>query len=206
MAAHEAREMVRHLPFFFLAGGRLMSCHRLETERLLLRPPEASDIAAMVTLAGDYDVAKNLSTMPHPYTDDDARSYLARAAEGRAKGSDFSFAITRRGDRAFMGITGAHLRDSGLFEMGYWLGKPYWGQGYATEAARKLAGFLFHRLKTTRVTAGYYHDNPASGRVLEKVGFQPDGASQRDCLARGHTVYCLGMLLERENFGRKPSA
>jgi len=183
-----------------------MSCHRLETERLLLRPPEASDIAAMVALANDYDVAKNLATMPHPYTEDDARSHLARAIDGRAKGSDFGFAITRRADSAFMGMTGVHLRDNGFFEIGYWLGKPYWRQGYATEAARKLAGFAFHALKATKVTAGYFHDNPASAHVLEKVGFRPDGASQRDCLARGHTVYCLGMLLERENFGRRPSA
>jgi RimJ/RimL family protein N-acetyltransferase len=103
-----------------------------------------------------------------------------------------------------MGLTGAHLRDGGYFEMGYWLGRPYWGQGYATEAARKLAAFAFSGLKAGRLTAGYFHDNPASGRVLEKIGFKPDGAEHRDCLARGHTVYCLGMLLQRENFGRRP--
>jgi len=183
-----------------------MSCRRLETERLLLRPPEASDIAAMVALANDYDVAKNLSRLPHPYGEDDAKSFIAHADEGRAKGSDFNFAIIGKRDDAFMGVVGARLRDNGLFEIGYWLGKPYWGQGYATEAARKLAGFTFHALKATKVTAGYFHDNPASAHVLEKVGFRPDGASQRDCLARGHTVYCLGMLLERENFGRRPAA
>ena len=183
-----------------------MSCRLLKTERLLLRPPEASDMAAMVALANDYDVAKNLSTMPHPYCEEDARSFLAREQDGRARGSDFTFAITRAADGAFMGVTGAHLRDSGYFEMGYWLGRPYWGQGYATEAARKVAAFLFHSLKTTQVTAGYFHDNPAPGHVLEKVGFRPDGASQRNCMARGHTVYCLGMLLERERFAQRRPA
>ncbi len=71
------------------------------------------------------------------------------------------------------GCCGLHLRESGLFELGYWLGRPFWGHGYATEAARKLAGFAFSRLKATQLTAGYFHDNPASGRVLEKVGFAP---------------------------------
>ena len=183
-----------------------MSCRRLETERLLLRQPEASDIAAMVALANDYEVAKNLSRMPYPYGEDDAQSFIARSEESRARGTDFSFVITRKADGTLLGGCGAHLRDNGFFEIGYWLGKPHWGRGYATEAARKLAGFTFHALKATKVTAGYFHDNPASAHVLEKVGFRPDGASQRDCLARGHTVYCLGMLLERENFGRRPAA
>jgi len=183
-----------------------MSCRLLETERLRLRPPEVSDIAAMVALANDYDVAKNLARVPYPYTRDDAVGFIAHAAEGRAKGSDFSFVILRKEDTVQMGCCSLRLTESGLFEMGYWLGKPYWNRGYATEAARKLAGFAFSGLKATAITAGYFHDNPASAHVLEKVGFRPHGAEQRDCAARGHTVYCLGVLLEREQFGRRPAA
>ncbi|MDE3115138.1 MAG: GNAT family N-acetyltransferase [Pseudomonadota bacterium] len=181
-----------------------MSCRRLETERLLLRPPEDADIAAMTALANDYGVAKNLSRLPHPYTEDDAQSFVTRSALMRAQGTEFPFAIVCKENGLYLGGCGLHLKDNGLFELGYWLGRCHWGQGYATEAARKVAGFAFHGLKAVRVTAGYFHDNPASGRVLEKLGFRPDGAVNRDCLARGHTVYCLDMLLERENFGRRP--
>ena len=92
-----------------------MSCRWLETERLILRPPEAGDIAAMVPLANDYDVAKNLASMPHPYAREDAERFIARADEGRAKGSDFAFAITGRDIGAVMGVCGLHLRESGLF-------------------------------------------------------------------------------------------
>ena len=105
----------------------------------------------------------------------------------------------------FLGSCGLHLKD-GRFELGYWLGKPFWGQGYATEAAKKLVSFAFHDLKATSLWAGWYHDNPASGRVLEKLGCRPDGVEPRHSLARGHAVYCHMVALTREQFGRKRAA
>ena len=182
-----------------------MSCCRLESERLLLRPPEIGDLPFMVPLAGDFEVSKNLGRVPHPYTEDDARAFHARAGEQRGLGTDFNFAILRKEDDAYLGGCGLHLKD-GVFEMGYWLGRPYWGQGYATEAARRLAGFAFHDLKATRLVAAWFHDNPASGRVLAKLGCQHTGSGPRDCLARGHQVYCHSVELSRERFGRKKVA
>jgi ribosomal-protein-alanine N-acetyltransferase len=176
-----------------------MSCCKLETERLLLRPPLASDIPAFVPLIGDFEVAKNLSRVPHPYQESDAQEFLDRMVQARASGTDFNFAITRKSDGAYMGACGVHLR-SGPFEFGYWLGKPFWGMGYATEAARRLVSFAFEDLKITELIAGWFHDNPASGRVLEKLGCVPDGAEQRDCLARGHAVYCHNVKLDRDGF------
>jgi RimJ/RimL family protein N-acetyltransferase len=178
-----------------------MSCRRLETERLILRPPEASDIPAFVPLIGNYEVAKNLSRVPHPYEESDAHTFLEKAEAARAAGTDFNFAITRKDDGAYMGACGVHLKD-GAFEFGYWLGQPYWGQGFATEAARRLVTFAFDDLKVPRLVAGWFHDNPASGRVLAKLGCVPDGAEQRDCLARGHSVYCRNVKLDREGFER----
>src|SRR5215469_12515291 len=139
LAAHQKRGRWSAVSLFLsLAGeGRVMSCCRLETERLLLRPPEPRDVPAIVTWIGDWDVAKNLSRCPHPYIEQHAQEFLARAAEGRAKGTDFNFAITRRGDAQYMGQIGLHLKD-GRFELGYWLGKPFWGSGYASEAARRV--------------------------------------------------------------------
>jgi RimJ/RimL family protein N-acetyltransferase len=178
-----------------------MTCFHLHSDRLLLRPPEAGDVPFIVPLADDYDVAKNLSTMPHPYCEADAQSWIARVSgEDQATGKNFVFAITRKPDGGFIGACGLHLRGNGLFEFGYWLGKPFWGRGYATEAARRLVAFAFKELKAERVWAGWFHDNPASGRVLAKLGCKPDGRDQRSCLARGHDVLCNLVILSREDF------
>src|ERR1700683_4676173 len=101
--------MVRHLPFLFLVGGNAMT--RLETERLLLRPPEIADIPALVPLIDDFDVAKNLSRVPHPYSEADARAYLEHVAETRAAGTDFGFAIVLKANGAYMGNCGVHKRE-----------------------------------------------------------------------------------------------
>ena len=170
----------------------------LESDRLLLRRPERRDIPAIVPLANDYDVAKNLSTMPHPYTAQDGEAYLARLEEKR-DGADFVFAITRKTDSVYMGGIGLHRKDDGN-EFGYWLGKPFWRQGYATEAARLLIGFAFDELGVDGVWAGWFHDNPRSGNVLAKLGCEPKGFEKRSCLARGMEIGCNLVTLSRETY------
>jgi len=179
-----------------------MSCCILETERLLLRPPGRRDIPALVPLANDYDVAKNLSTLPHPYTANHGEEFVARVEEQRTKGTDFNFAITRKSDEAYMGGCGVHLKE-GKFEFGYWLGKPFWRQGYATEAATRLVEFAFDALQTESVWAGWFFDNPASGRVLAKLGCKPNGMARRACLARGIEVECNLVTLTRGDFAQR---
>ena len=179
---------------------------RLETKRLLLRVPAAFDVPEIVTLIGDYDVAKNLSRVPYPYSEADAKGWVEKTAEARGKGTEYVFAITRKDDDAYIGSCGLHKRDGAYFEFGYWLGKPFWGQGYATEAARRLVAFAFMELGMDTVIAGYFHDNPASGHVLEKLGCVPDGTGHRDCLSRGHAVYCHNVVLTRDNFWKKKAA
>ena len=181
-----------------------MPCFRLETTRLLLRPPESGDVKA-ITAFMEWDVVKNLSRAPHPYLEEHAHAFLARQEEGRARGSDFAFAVTRKNDGALAGMCGVHLRETG-FELGYWLGRPYWGQGYATEAAAEVLTFAFRNLRAGAVEAGWFHDNPGSGRVLEKVGFRPDGRGQRDCAARGESVLCHQMVMSRAEFGQRQAA
>jgi RimJ/RimL family protein N-acetyltransferase len=167
-----------------------------------LRAPRAEDAEAILPLASDWDVAKNLGRMPHPYALTDAEAYLVKAKEGRAAGTDFNFAITRKRDGVLMGTCGVHLREGGNFEFGYWLGKPFWGHGYATEAARRLVSFAFRDLKIETLIAGWYHDNPASGHVLSKLGSVMAGAEQRNCAARGHAVYCHLVRLTPETFAQ----
>ena len=85
-------------------------------------------------------------------------------------------------------------------------GQPFWRLGYATEAAKRVVSFAFRELKATSVRAGWFEDNPASGRVLQKLGCRPDGAVPRGSLARGQEVTCHLMALTREEFGRKRAA
>jgi RimJ/RimL family protein N-acetyltransferase len=172
-----------------------MPSERLETERLILRPPTMADVAAFVPLIADFDVARNLSSVPHPYTEEAGRAFILRAQERRAAGGDHAFAIVRKADDAYIGAAGVHPERN--WEFGYWIGKPYWRNGYATEAARRIVRFAFEDLDTDYLTAGWFFDNPVSGRILEKLGCVPNGIEERECLARGGTVACNKVVITR---------
>jgi ribosomal-protein-alanine N-acetyltransferase len=172
----------------------------LETERLLLRPPQDDDAGPMVPLANDFDVAKNLASMPFPFTLDDALAFVARAADLRTKGTGYTFAVLRKSDGAFVGACGVHPERG--FELGYWVGRPFWGRGFATEAARRVVRFAFEELNAKKIVAGWYEDNPASGRVLEKLGFAHEMEEKRESVARGAIAVCRMMALTRATFAR----
>jgi RimJ/RimL family protein N-acetyltransferase len=167
----------------------------LETERLILRPPDAADIAQFVPLLAAFDVAKNLSSVPHPYTEDDGAAFIALAAKGWESGEDMAFVILRKSDGAYIGTAGLHPKRN--WEIGYWLGKPFWGRGYATEAAARAIAYGFAQARTDRLLAKWFHDNPASGHVLAKLGFKPIGEEMSNCLARGHKVPAHVVALDR---------
>ncbi|HXS07363.1 MAG TPA: GNAT family N-acetyltransferase [Rhizomicrobium sp.] len=175
----------------------------LESERLILRPPRPTDIQAMTVWLGDFSVSRNLAKVPHPYSEGDAEEFVNRNA--RHGDGHHNFVIARKADGIFLGGIGLNLGDTG-YEFGYWLGKPFWGQGFASEAARGLVKFAFDRLDAPTVWAGWFHDNPASGNVLMKLGARHNGSRMRDCLARGHKVLCHEMLLTREAFLLKKAA
>ena len=179
---------------------------RLQTTRLLLRPPERNDIPTLVPLIGDWEVAKNLSRVPFPYAEADAYAFFDQSQAKRANGTDFNFAIVCKADTAYIGGCGVHLRENGEWEFGYWIGKPHWRKGYATEAARALVGFAFATLKIDTLTAGWFVDNPASGHVLEKLGCVRTGTDERECRSRGHSVVCNTVTLTREQFEMKQAA
>ena len=176
----------------------------LETERLLLRPPRAADISHFISLLGNYEVAKNLSRVPHPYTEDDGCAFIVTAAHGWRTKEDLPFAILRKEPAAYVGVCGLHPARN--WEFGYWLGKPFWGFGYATEGAHRLVRHAFAALGLETVHAGWFYDNPASGRVLAKLGARHNGSAMRDCRARGRAVLCHDMLLTRADFLRKQAA
>jgi RimJ/RimL family protein N-acetyltransferase len=175
----------------------------LDTERLLLRPPGRRDLPAIVPLANDYDVAKNLASMPHPFDNAACEQFLNSTEEKRAACAAFTFAITRKSDGAVMGCIGLH-REEGAIALGYWLGKIYWKQGYATEAARRMLRHAFEDLDAPAVEAGWFHDNPRSGHVLAKLGCVPDRFVPHRCVARGVDIGCNFVRLSREAYlGRR---
>jgi 8-oxo-dGTP diphosphatase len=159
---------------------------RIETARLVLRAPVDSDVEAIVAQLSDPAVTETTARIPHPYGPDDAMGWIADCRLKRDAGSGLGLAIERRADRAFIGTAGIHEIGSGAPAiLGYWIGRPYWRQGYATEAARGLLGYVFAVLAVERVHASVYPGNPASLRVLAKLGFRVVGPIREPAPARG---------------------
>jgi [ribosomal protein S5]-alanine N-acetyltransferase len=146
----------------------------LETERLILRPFEVHDAPVVQALAGVYEIA--VTTLNIPYPDGVAETYIAGAREAMEHGNRFSFAITLKAGGELMGsMTLSPRPPHNTAEVGYWLGLPYWGQGYATEALRRVIKFGFEEKQLNRIYATVFIDNRASARVLEKAGMKHEG-------------------------------
>jgi RimJ/RimL family protein N-acetyltransferase len=143
----------------------------LKTERLVLRAPRLADAKAIVTLIGDRRVAENLSRVPHPYRLADAEEFIATA---NGAPSELNFLITTP-DGDVLGGCGIGVRREPEPEIGYWLGVPFWGSGYATEAVRAVLDHVFTDLGHETILGAARVSNPASRRVLEKCGFQWTG-------------------------------
>jgi RimJ/RimL family protein N-acetyltransferase len=172
----------------------------LESERLNLRPPRPWDVQDIAVWLGDPAVSRMLARIPHPYTEEHAEDFLALPPDGR-----HVFVIEAKPDGRFLGMIGLHPDGEG-YELGYWLGKPYWGLGYASEAAARMLAYGFETLGLETVRAGWFLDNPASGHLLAELGGRHNGSRLRFCAARNADVLCHDMLLTRANFLRKQAA
>lgn len=160
---------------------------RIETRRLVLRAPGAQDIETIATLANDIDIARMTTRMPYPYSRADAETFIARA-QTVDPDREAVFAIEREGC-GVVGVLGLHPQGSYGPEIGYWIGRPYWGQGIASEAACAAMDWARQGWRRRVAVAGFFADNPASGRVLERAGFLYTGEVQhRLSLARGETA------------------
>lgn len=157
------------------------------TERLLLRPGWIEDAPALARAIGEEAVVRNLATAPWPYSEADAQAWLGRE-QNPFRPSLLIFARTRGVPRLVGGI-GIGDTEDGDPELGYWIARPYWGLGFATEAGCALLAAARDTLRLPRLVAGHFVDNPASGRVLRKLGFRPSGTtSRRYSAARGREV------------------
>jgi RimJ/RimL family protein N-acetyltransferase len=161
-------------------AARALYMVTIATERLLLRPFRRTDAKEFTRLAGDWGVASMTSDIPHPLNEGQARAWLR---PGRA---EVRFAIEFDGQ--LIGGAGYYRRRSGTAELGFWLGRAWWGRGFATEATRAVLRHGFEVQRLPGFTSSHFIDNDASAGVLRKLGFEQVGRSRIICTARGHEV------------------
>ena len=149
----------------------------IATARLILRPYTLADASAVAKLAGRREIADTTLSFPHPYLEQHARDWITRHTEGRSQGKEIVFAVVTRTNMQLVGSVGMKDIDQehGHAEMGFWIGVDSWRQGFATEAAEAVLQFGFETLKLNRIHAHHMLRNPASGRVLEKIGMKREG-------------------------------
>ena len=166
------------------------------TQRLLLRPGWREDAPALFQAIADEAIVRNLALAPWPYSFADAETFLMRERAPH----DVACLIFLRTDgpaRLVGGIGFGRKPGDAEPEFGYWIAKPYWGRGIATEAGRALIANARDTLRLRRLDAGHFTDNPASGRVLAKLGFKPTGATRpRYSAGRRAEAQCREFVLE----------
>jgi RimJ/RimL family protein N-acetyltransferase len=165
------------------------------TARLHLRPGRPEDAPALLRALADRDIVRNLASAPWPYGLADAEKF----ASSEFKPEEPRLFIFREedGPSELIGVAGLDRMPNGEVELGYWIAKEHWNRGYAYEAGRQMIEIARTELGLARLVAGYFIDNPASGRVLEKLGFVPSAAPvDRNSLGRGGVARCQMCTLE----------
>lgn len=162
----------------------------LKTERLLLRPPFMEDAPQIAARIGDKDIAWNLGRVPYPYQISDAEDWLQHVPQKWQDDTAYVMAMTLP-EEGLIGCVSLRLKPMDVWEIGYWLGKAWWGLGYTTEAAAALLGWAERDLSISRFASGHFVDNPASGRILLKLGFTIAGETELYGLARGRKSPCI---------------
>jgi RimJ/RimL family protein N-acetyltransferase len=173
----------------------------IRTERLILRPLRPGDAGRVFALLGNWQVIRWLSSPPWPYTLDDARAFVeARIRQDRDERIFFAVAL----EDALIGgvsVRANTAEASGRSPiLGYWLGQPYWGRGYMTEAARAFIAHIFASTGVDAIHTGAFADNPASLRVQEKLGFERAGEMMLYCRPRGCELLHVNTKLVRSAF------
>ena len=154
------------------------------TERLILRPPVAADVSAIAEFANDQSVSGMLSSWPYPYAQADAEAWVDKVVRADPR-TRADFVIEHR-EFGFMGVIGVGESEPRRPVMGYWLGRPFWGRGYATEAVTAMLRWVKSDWRRNVVWAGHFADNVASGQVLCKAGFLYTGDVElKPSLGRG---------------------
>jgi RimJ/RimL family protein N-acetyltransferase len=176
----------------------------LETERLILRPFAPKDAPNLARLAGRREIADTTISIPHPYSEPQARQWLAGNVDLFGKGKVVVFGVQLKSDTKLVGSVG--LRDieaeHAQAELGFWIAIECWGKGYATEAACAVVTFGFEQLELNRIYAHHMVRNPASGRVLAKIGMQREGLLRQRVRKWGRFEDVVPLAILREEWMR----
>ncbi|MCW1921125.1 GNAT family N-acetyltransferase [Luteolibacter arcticus] len=170
----------------------------LKTNRLVLRPPVPEDASAIQRYVGDRRIAETTALIPHPYPAGGAIEWIRHSDETLREGGGVNFSILLRESGELVGVVGLIDRDEDS-SLGYWIGVPHWGKGYATEAVHRVIRHAFNARRLPSVHAYHFVHNPASGRVMQKAGLlyegvQPLGASR---LGERYDRVCYGVTAEQ---------
>jgi ribosomal-protein-alanine N-acetyltransferase len=155
----------------------------LKTERLILRPFEMSDAPRVKLLVGDRAIADTTLNIPHPYEDGMAEQWIRTHKEGFEKGELANFAIILKENNTLTGAIGLVINQRWhRAELGYWIAKDFWNQGYGSEAAERVLEYGFMEKKLNKIFASHLRRNPASGRIMKKIGMKKEGEFQEHVL------------------------
>ncbi|NEP08821.1 MAG: GNAT family N-acetyltransferase [Symploca sp. SIO2C1] len=159
----------------------------LQTQRLILRPFTLTDAPLVQRLAGAREIAAMTLSIPHPYEDGMAQEWIKTHPAAFNEGISVNFAIVLRDSEVLCGSTGLGIdAENANAELGYWIGVPYWGKGYCTEAAKAVVGYGFEVIGLHRIHGAYFPQNPASGRVMQKIGMSYEGCRRQHILKWGN--------------------
>lgn len=169
----------------------------IETERLQLRTLSTEDAERVEELASDYEIARTTLTIPHPYPKGSAVPFIESVLKMEEKEPVAFFAIIEKESSSLIGIINignhpVHKRG----ELAYWVGKPYWGKGYGTEAAKAVMKFGFEVLNLHKIFAASFTDNPGSWRIMEKIGMKHEGTFRQHVIKDGESrdLHYYGMI------------
>ncbi len=185
---------------------------KLTTARLRLRPIRRSDAPRAQALCNNWNVARMLSRVPYPNPLEAVEAWTGAQAAAWESGSAYTFVIKHR--VGLIGVVGVSRRDDGGpgggpgddYEIGYWLGEPWWGQGLMTEAVGRVVDFARAELSLDRLCSDYFTDNPASGHIQAKYGFRITGRGRLNSLSRGCEVDAVFTELDLAGAGRHREA
>jgi len=152
----------------------------LDSDTIRMRRLEHADIPSIIEYASDIEIAKN-TYVPHPYPPEAAIEFVTMTREAWNNDDGYTFALIEKQHGDFVGVMGLHPEPRHYRgEIGYWIGKPHWGKGYATQALRLIIQFGFEKVSLNRVSARHFTTNPASGRVMQKAGMIYEGTSRQE--------------------------
>ncbi|BBH24264.1 hypothetical protein Back11_56090 [Paenibacillus baekrokdamisoli] len=157
-----------------------------ETNRVILRLFEPADAKMVQKLAGHEEVARTTLSIPHPYPDGAAEAWIERTRQAAENGEIYSFAMVKKEGKSLIGCVSLRVsKNDNQAELAYWVGRPFWGQGFATEAAQTIVQFGFDELQLNRIFAAAMTKNPASYKVMSKIGMKYEDTFPKHVLKSG---------------------